>query len=47
MSGDHNMTLETERLTLRPMVASDIDALLLIFTDPNVMAVFNHPPFTP
>lgn len=28
------------------MLASDIDALLLIFTDPKVMAAFDHPPFT-
>jgi len=28
------------------MLATDIDALLLIFTDPKVMAAFNHPPFT-
>lgn len=47
MSDYPNRTLETGRLTLRPMLASDIDALLLIFTDPNVMAAFDHPPFTP
>ena len=33
-------TLETARLQLRPMLATDIDALLLIFTDPLVMASF-------
>jgi RimJ/RimL family protein N-acetyltransferase len=38
-------TLETERLTLRPMVADDFDALLTIFTDPKVMASFKEPPF--
>ena len=38
--------LETERLILRPMLQSDFEALLLIFTDPNVMAAFDHPPFT-
>jgi RimJ/RimL family protein N-acetyltransferase len=38
--------LETERLILRPMLETDLDALLLIFTDPKVMASFNHPPFT-
>jgi len=32
--------LETERLILRPMLATDIDALYLIFTDPKVMASF-------
>ncbi len=38
--------LETKRLLLRPMLATDLDALLLIFTDPQVMASFNHPLFT-
>ncbi|HZQ10250.1 MAG TPA: GNAT family N-acetyltransferase [Anaerolineae bacterium] len=38
-------TLETPRLLLRPMQASDLDALLLIFTDENVMAAFDTPPF--
>ena len=33
-------TLETSRLILRMMKAEDIDALLRIFTDPNVMASF-------
>jgi len=26
------------------MLQSDFDALLLMFTDPNVMAAFDHPP---
>jgi RimJ/RimL family protein N-acetyltransferase len=34
------MTIETPRLALRPMQATDIDALLLIFTNPKVMASF-------
>ena len=34
------LTLETTRLILRPMLAADIDALHLIFTDPKVMASF-------
>ena len=38
--------LETKRLILRPMLESDFEALLLIFTDPKVMAAFDHPPFT-
>jgi RimJ/RimL family protein N-acetyltransferase len=38
--------LETKRLILRPMQATDIHALHLIFTDPNVMMAFNHDPFT-
>lgn len=37
--------LSTPRLHLRPMLASDLDALLLIFTDPKVMAAFDSPPF--
>ena len=40
------MQLETKRLLLRPMLPSDFDALLLIFTDIKVMDAFNHPPFT-
>lgn len=46
MSNEPTLQLETERLLLRPMLQSDFDALLLIFTDPNVMAAFNHPLFT-
>jgi ribosomal-protein-alanine N-acetyltransferase len=46
MMNANNFQLETERLLLRPMRESDFDALLLIFTDPNVMAAFNHPLFT-
>ena len=46
MSDGNNSRLETERLILRPMLESDFDALLLIFTDPNVMAAFYHPLFT-
>ena len=38
--------LETKRLILCPMQATDITALHLIFTDPKVMAAFNHDPFT-
>jgi RimJ/RimL family protein N-acetyltransferase len=36
----NNPTLETKRLVLRPMQATDLDALHLIFTDPRVMASF-------
>lgn len=46
MTNGNNSRLETKRLLLRPMTESDLDALLLIFTDPKVMAAFNHPPFT-
>ena len=38
--------LETTRLILRPMLAADIDDLLVIFTDPKVMALFDSPPFS-
>ena len=37
-------SLETARLWLRPMQAADFDALLVIFTDPKVMAAFDSPP---
>jgi RimJ/RimL family protein N-acetyltransferase len=39
-------TLETKRLILHPMLESDMEALHRIFTDPKVMAAFNHPLFT-
>src|ERR1044071_4204524 len=35
-----NLQLETKRLILRPMSATDINALHMIFTDPKVMAYF-------
>ncbi len=38
--------IETPRLMLRTMLASDLDALLLIFTDAKVMASFASEPFT-
>mgnify|MGYP001115745320 CR=1 FL=1 len=37
--------LETSRLRLRRMKASDLDQLLGIFGDPKVMASFDSPPF--
>ena len=46
MSNGTTSTLETKRLILRPMLESDLEALLLIFTDLKVMAAFNHPPFS-
>jgi [ribosomal protein S5]-alanine N-acetyltransferase len=46
MSDDNMLKLETERLILRAMLETDFDALHLIFTDPNVMAAFQHDPFT-
>lgn len=39
-------SIETERLILRPMQADDFDAMLEIFTDPNVMASFDCDSFT-
>jgi len=45
-SVDHQTTIETPRLSLRPMQATDIDSLLLIFTDPRVMASFGGELFT-
>ena len=46
MVNGNNSQLETKRLVLRPMLETDVEALLLIFTDPKVMAAFDHPPFT-
>jgi RimJ/RimL family protein N-acetyltransferase len=44
MPDRHEPRLETTRLTLRPMRATDIDDLLCIFTDPKVMAAFDSVP---
>ena len=38
------MTLETERLVLRPMRAGDLEALWGMFGDPAVMAAFDEKP---
>ncbi len=46
MSNGNKDQLETEHLVLRPMLETDLDALLRIFTDARVMAAFHHPPFT-
>jgi len=45
MNQKQEPVLETKRLILRPMQAADIGDLLLIFTDPKVMAAFDSPPF--
>ena len=45
MSDNKGITIKTERLILRPMEISDIDAILRIFTDPLVIASFGIPPF--
>lgn len=38
-------TLETPRLLLRPMLPTDVNALLVIFADSKVMAAFDADPF--
>ena len=40
-----NTTIETARLSLRPMKLEDVDALLYIFGDPKVMDSFGEQPF--
>ncbi len=45
MSDKHEPLLRTTRLLLRTMQATDIDDLLLIFTDLKVMAAFDSAPF--
>jgi ribosomal-protein-alanine N-acetyltransferase len=39
------ISIETQRLLLRPMEITDIDAMLRVFTDPLVIAAFGIPPF--
>ena len=45
MLNNSDITIETERLILRPMDITDIDAMLCIFTDPLVIASFGIAPF--
>ncbi len=45
MLNSSGISIETERLLLRPMEITDIDAMLRIFTDPLVIANFGIPPF--
>lgn len=45
MPGKQEPELETKRLLLRSMQAADIDDLLVIFTDPTVMVLFDSAPF--
>jgi RimJ/RimL family protein N-acetyltransferase len=40
------LTVDTERLRLRPLVDSDDDALFAIFSDPEVTRYLSHPPWT-
>jgi len=43
---ENHLQLETQRLVLRTMLETDFEALHLIFTDPRVMAAFQHDPLT-
>ena len=45
MVSSSGLSIETQRLLLRPMEITDIDAMLRIFTDPLVIASFGIPPF--
>lgn len=45
MPDNYQPILETTRLLLRPMQATDLDDLLSIFTDSKVMAAFDTAPF--
>jgi RimJ/RimL family protein N-acetyltransferase len=45
MVDSSGISIETDRLVLRPMEITDIDAMLHIFTDPLVIASFGIPPF--
>lgn len=38
--------LQTERVMLRPIEASDLDALFAVYADPEVMRYTSDPPFT-
>lgn len=39
-------SIETERLILRPIVEDDAAALFAIYSDPEVLRYWSHPPFT-
>ena len=45
MVNSSGISIQTQRLILRPMEITDIDAMLRIFTDPLVTASFGIPPF--
>ena len=45
MAGFDGLTLKTERLRLRPLIAADAPALLAIFSDPRVMRYWSTPPW--
>ena len=46
MAQDFMPTIDTERLLLRPLNLEDSQALLGIFSDPEVMRYWNTPPWT-
>lgn len=46
MTSPRISTLDTPRLLLRPLRNDDADALLAIFSDPEVMRYWNTPPWT-
>lgn len=41
----HQVTLTTARLSLRPLVPSDAEALFAVFSDPQVMRYWSTPPW--
>ena len=45
MAGFDGLTLQTERLHLRPLVAADAPALMEIFSDPRVTRYWSTPPW--
>ena len=45
MVKNSGISIQTQRLLLRPMEITDIDAMLRIFTDPLVIAIFGIAPF--
>jgi [ribosomal protein S5]-alanine N-acetyltransferase len=46
MQAFDQVTLRTDRLFLRPLVASDADSLFAVFSDPTVMRYWGTPPWS-
>jgi ribosomal-protein-alanine N-acetyltransferase len=46
MHAFNGIPIKTERLLLRPLQASDADALFALFSDPEVMRYWSTPPWT-